>query len=125
MQGTLQPQLEQRVIARKGARGRVRRIDDLADGRIIDASRPAGHGKLVVHLRVRKGVQSEAPIAAEVMDLRRLMANEDLQATVGNDRADRMDARPAVLADRGQIAEPDADLVDEHLSRLGHVGLFG
>jgi hypothetical protein len=66
MQGTLQPELEQRVIARKGARGRVHRVDDLSNGRIIDAPRPAGHVKLVVHLRVRKGVQGEAIIAAEV-----------------------------------------------------------
>jgi hypothetical protein len=36
-----------------------------------------------------------------------------------------MDTRPAVLPDRSQIAEPDAELVDEGLPRLGHTGLLG
>src|SRR5207253_211044 len=81
--------------------------------------------KLVVHLGVRKGVQGEAAIAAQVMDLRRVVADEDIQTTMGNDRADWMDARSPVLADRSQIAEPDADLIDESPSCLGHVGLLG
>jgi hypothetical protein len=70
-------------------------------------------------------VESEAAIAEEVMDLRRVVADEDIQSTPGDDRTDWMDARPTVLPDRGQRAKPDAELVDESLPCLGHVGLFG
>jgi hypothetical protein len=56
------------LIAREGARGRVRRVDDLTDRRIVDAPRLSGHVKLVVHPRVRKGMQGEAAIAEEVAD---------------------------------------------------------
>src|SRR5262245_31921770 len=104
MQGALQPELEQRVVAREGACGRIRFIDNLTDRLLVDASCPSRHIKLIVHLGVRKGVQSKAPIAAQVMDLRRVVADEDIQAAVGNDRTDRMDTRTTVLTERGQIA---------------------
>jgi len=70
MQGALQPELEQRVVACECTRGRVRRIDNLSNRLLIDTLRTTRDIKLVVHLGVRKGVQGEAAIAAQVMDLR-------------------------------------------------------
>lgn len=59
------------------------------------------------------------------MDLWRLVADEDIQAAMCDDRADRMDARATVLADRREIAESDAELVEKSPSGLGHVRLLG
>src|SRR5262249_57382341 len=72
-----------------------------------------------------KGVQSVAAVAQEVVDLRRLVSDEHVEATVRDDRTDRMDARTAVLPDRRQIAEPDAELVDEGPPGLRHLRLLG
>ena len=70
-------------------------------------------------------MEGETIIAATVLDLRRVVAEENIQAAVGDNRADRMDVRPTVLPARNQRAEPDTELGDERLPRLGCVGLFG
>jgi hypothetical protein len=69
-------------------------------------------------------MEGEAAIAEEVMDLRRVVADEDIEAIVCEDRADRMDTRATVLPNCSQIAEPDAELIEESPSCLGHIGLL-
>src|SRR5262249_49812704 len=125
VQRTLEPQLEERVVAREGTRGSVGLVDHLPDSAVVDAPCTSGHGELVVDLWVGKGVQSVAAVAQEVVDLRRLVSDEHVEATVRDDRTDRMDARTAVLPDRRQIAEPDAELVDEGPPGLRHLRLLG
>jgi hypothetical protein len=125
MEGALQPELEERIVARKGAGGRIRVIDDPSDRLIIDAPRASRHVELIVDLAVRKRVHRVSAIAPEIMDFRRLIPDERVKAAVGNDRTDRMDARPSILADRREITEPDGELVDESPPCLGHVGLLG
>src|SRR5262249_53829085 len=86
----LDPGLEQRVVAGEGAGGDVRGVDDLADGRLVDTPRPAGHVELVVDLAVREGVEGVAAVAEEVGELRRVVADEDVEPAVRDHRADGM-----------------------------------
>jgi hypothetical protein len=62
VQYSFKHEFAQRVIAGKGARGRVRCVDDLPDRLSVDTPRTSGQVKLVVPLRVRKGVEREAAI---------------------------------------------------------------
>src|SRR5262249_20061172 len=50
-----------------------------------------------------------------------MVADEQVEPVVGDDRAHRMNARPAVLADRRQISEADLELVDEGAPGFGHL----
>ena len=55
------------------------------------------------------------------MNFRRVVANEEIETTVGNHRANRLDAGTTVLADSGRIANPKAKLVEDALSCHGPV----
>src|SRR5262249_11515280 len=113
------------VVARERASRRVHLVDDLSDRRIVNRPRASRDVELIVNLRVGKRVQREAAVAPQVVDLGRLVADEEVETVVGNDRTDGMDAGATVLADRRQIPEPDSKLVDKRTSGFGHRRLRG
>ena len=51
-----------------------------------------------------------------------MVTNENVETTVCNDRADRMDAGAAIPTNRGEITEADPELIDQGPSSLCQVG---
>ncbi len=63
-----------------------------------------------------------APVSPQIPGLRRPAVDEPPQPTDGEDRAERMQARPAVGSDRRHVSEPEAVVVQERPARGGHLG---
>ena len=91
---------------------------------LVDEHRAAHHEELVVNVRRRKGVQRVAAVAAEVGTLGR-RADERVEAAVHDGRANRMEARRAVLAQSGHEGKPNAELIEQLFPRRRNIGRIG
>src|SRR4029077_1482514 len=99
--------------------------DDLPQRRVGDLSGPAGQGESVVLAGRRAGlaVQRVAAVPAQVLPLGP-GHDEQVQARVADDRADRVHPRGAVGPDRGQERQSDADMVELLAPGVGQGGLL-
>src|SRR4030095_6204807 len=125
MEHPLEPELEERLVAGGGPGGRVSLVDDLSHGSVAHAPGPSAHVELVVALRVGEGVERVATVAAQVVHLGRVVADEHVQPAVRDHGTDGMHARPALLPDRREIAETAPELVDQRPPHLRHLGCLG
>ena len=69
-------------------------------------------------------VKTKIKSIASHMQLRRVIADEEVEPTVRDDGADGVHARPAVLANGREITESDAKLVEESAAGFGHLRSF-
>ena len=114
VQRALDRELEQHLVVANVVLGQLR--DHGAQRRVGDFPRAPGAEELVVVLGRRKRVQCVAPVALEVAPLRRRSGDEHVEPTVGEQRAARMQARPAVFTGGRDESEADAELVQEPLT---------
>src|SRR5262249_48961927 len=98
--------------------------NDLSGLRIAHAADASGNEEFVIDLRIRKGVKCKTAVAQKIVKLRRLIADEDVQAAVRDDRANGVNARAAVLPNRREITKSDAELIDERAAGFSHGGAF-
>src|SRR4029077_17288273 len=99
--------------------------DHLPQRRVGDLAGPAGQGEAVVLARRRASlaVQRVAPVPAQVL-LFGPGHDEQVQARVADDRADRVHPRGTVGPDRGQEGQSDAELVELPAPGVGQGGLL-
>ena len=91
---------------------------------VVDAMGPAAHQELVVAIPGREGVHGVASVAQQVALLGR-RPDQPPESPAGDDRAERVHAGRSVAANRCEVAEPEAVLVEEGASRLGERGSGG
>src|SRR6185369_6136193 len=92
VQCALEQELEERIVTGEGSCGRICLVDRLPDRLSVDAFRTSGYREFIVDLWIGERVQGETAIAKEVVDFRRLVANEDIEPVVCHDGTDRVDA---------------------------------
>src|SRR5579862_981070 len=114
MHHALDAELEREVVAsrRHAAAGQVG-ADLVGDGGVIDESRAARHEELVVDLVRREGVERVAAVALQIAALV-TRPDERVEMAIDDSRANRMEARRAVLPQRREERKPNAELI-EHL----------
>jgi hypothetical protein len=90
----------------------------------VNANGSSRDVELVGHLGVWKRVERVTTVAEKIVKLRGLIADEDVEAAIGDHGTYRMHARAAVLAHSRQVAEPDLELVDQRPACFGQFGSF-
>ena len=63
-----------------------------------------------------------APVPEQVVQLRRVIADEDVEPVILDDRADGVHTWTAVLADRRHVTETHGELIDHRAPDLGQLG---
>src|ERR1700737_4473145 len=114
-------QLEEGVVLGQRAGGDIRLVHRVAYAVVLGDPGHAGDRELVVDLLGSCGVERVPAVTAQVVHLRCLVADEHVETTDGKRRADGVQSRRAVAAQRGEVTESGPVLVEEVVTGRGEL----